>query len=151
MPTVRYLFDAYLRRFLAAAMANELIFESGAAFIICNISSYILEVFIKLEVRHYSAPKCIFSSPASVSWPATTAMLFGFVLVFCCLVALLILLLVCFVSCLEVVFNILAIPKLRPCIVFFLHRQLHHGPTLNQGSCCTWWRLIFGLSLWWTW
>jgi hypothetical protein len=33
MPTVRYLFDAYLRRFLAAAMANELIFESGAAFI----------------------------------------------------------------------------------------------------------------------
>jgi hypothetical protein len=39
-----------------------------------------------------------FSSPASVSWPATTAMLFGFVLVFCCLVALLILLLVCLVS-----------------------------------------------------
>ncbi|WJX88062.1 hypothetical protein P8452_70184 [Trifolium repens] len=34
---------------------------------------------------------------------------------------------------------------------FFLHRQLHHGPTLNQGSCCTWWRLIVGLSLWWTW
>jgi hypothetical protein len=28
-----YLFDGYLRRILAAAMANGLIFESGAAFI----------------------------------------------------------------------------------------------------------------------